>query len=740
MRARPGARARLRAIAPWLAVMVLAPTVVSATVQQSELLLDPEDSAWSATAPDVFQVAFSTSTGAFVLEVHRAWSPHGADRFYNLVRHGFYDDSRFYRVVEGFIVQFGLPGDPAVTPHWLDRTIPDDPVAETNVRGMVTYAMTGPDTRTTQIYVNLVDNTRLDAQGFSPFARVVSGMDVVDRIHSGYGENAGGGLRRGDQSRIIAEGNAHLDRDYPELDRILRARVVDPPTVGRVEPPTARAATPDASGPDASEPDAAGPLPFDSAALSAYVTSFMSSAQLPAVAIAVVAADRTLYEAGFGDADGAGAPVTAGSRFLMGATSEVLTALAIMQLADAGRVELDAPVRRYLPDLELQNEGLADRLTVRHLLEHTSGLAPIAAFNRRVRLEGRLDRVGFAHEPGAEVARSGLDFLLLRRVLESVSEEPYGAYMDRHVFGPLGMRSTGATPTRKEPEASVRGHSYVFGWPVSRPRSADLSGAATGAPDGAAEAAAGGPVAASASDLGRFVALFLNRGRWGDRQLLAPAGITEMGGGEDGSEDWRGLGWRVEDVAGRRALVHTASVPGFHTTLAVLPDEGYGVVVMASRSAGPILDAPTELAWGILGRVLGLPARTYVPWERLLHLSLLVVLLMEIAKAFRWSRRWQALGRPRATTHTVPIVTRLVLDLTVAAALPLVALFGFAKMSIQALFELYPDVGLAIAIFPLLAIPTAVWRTLVRSEEWRAGARAKSLDAAPPEPPDRPPG
>lgn len=189
------------------------------------LLLMPDDPAWEQAAPSEFRAIFETSAGRFVIAVERSWAPRGADRFHNLVRHGFYDDSRFYRVIEDFIVQFGLPGDPEVTSLWLDRTLMDDPVVESNRRGRITYAMTGPGTRATQVYINLIDNIRLDSTGFAPFGEVVEGMDVVDRLYAGYGENAGGGMRRGNQGRIIAEGNAHLDRDYPLLDRIISARV-----------------------------------------------------------------------------------------------------------------------------------------------------------------------------------------------------------------------------------------------------------------------------------------------------------------------------------------------------------------------------------------------------------------------------------------------------------------------------------------------------------------------------------
>ena len=160
-----------------------------------------------------------------MVEVHRKWAPLGVDRLYNLVRAGFFDDSRFFRVRADYIAQFGIPGDPAISTVWRDLAIEDDPVRESNTRGSFAYAMTGPDTRTTQLYINLVDNTHLDTQGFAPLGQVVEGMDVVDRLYAGYDEDAGGGMRGGKQGKIFSEGNAHLDRDFPELTRLVRAAI-----------------------------------------------------------------------------------------------------------------------------------------------------------------------------------------------------------------------------------------------------------------------------------------------------------------------------------------------------------------------------------------------------------------------------------------------------------------------------------------------------------------------------------
>jgi peptidyl-prolyl cis-trans isomerase A (cyclophilin A) len=180
----------------------------------------------AARPGEISRVRIETSKGAFVLEVSRAWAPRGADRFLELVRARFFDDSRFFRVREKYIAQFGIAGDPAVTRAWKDRYFPDDSVRTSNVRGTFAFAMTGPNLRNTQIYINLVDNRQLDAQGFSPVGRVVEGMDVVDRIYSGYGEDAGGGLRLGKQDRMLNEGNRHLDADFPRLDRLIHAMIM----------------------------------------------------------------------------------------------------------------------------------------------------------------------------------------------------------------------------------------------------------------------------------------------------------------------------------------------------------------------------------------------------------------------------------------------------------------------------------------------------------------------------------
>jgi len=186
---------------------------------------DPSSAYWKKHAPARYRVRIETTRGAIVLDVHREWAPTGADRFYNLVRAGFYDNSRFYRVTARF-AQFGIAGEPSVAKVWKSPALTDDPVRQSNTRGRFAFAMTGPDTRTTQIYICKVDMTSQDGDGFSPFGEISAGMDVVDALYAGYGENAGGGMRGGKQGRIFEEGNAHLDRDFPQLDRLIRARIL----------------------------------------------------------------------------------------------------------------------------------------------------------------------------------------------------------------------------------------------------------------------------------------------------------------------------------------------------------------------------------------------------------------------------------------------------------------------------------------------------------------------------------
>jgi len=205
-------------------------------------------------APDEYKVQFSTTRGDFVVTVTRAWAPLGADRFYNLVKHHFYDNASFFRVLPNFMAQFGISAYPAVNAVWENANIKDDPVTQSNTRGYVTFATGGPNTRTTQVFINFGDNKRLDHDGFAPFGRVTEGMNVVDMFYDQYGEGApsGGGP---DQNQIQKQGRSYLDKGWPKLDSIKTATIISPaPAPATSKPAAKKPATPKPSGGTAKPP------------------------------------------------------------------------------------------------------------------------------------------------------------------------------------------------------------------------------------------------------------------------------------------------------------------------------------------------------------------------------------------------------------------------------------------------------------------------------------------------------
>jgi peptidyl-prolyl cis-trans isomerase A (cyclophilin A) len=186
-------------------------------------LLSPKS--MTEEAPAKYKVKFTTTKGDFVVEVTREWAPQGADRFYNLVKNGFYEDTRFFRVIKGFMVQFGISGEPKINDVMQEARISDDPVKQSNSRGNITFATAGPNTRTTQVFINYKDNANLDGMGFAPFGKVVTGMKTVDALNGEYGEGAPGGAGPS-QPRMQSEGNAYLQKDFGRLDYIKSAKLV----------------------------------------------------------------------------------------------------------------------------------------------------------------------------------------------------------------------------------------------------------------------------------------------------------------------------------------------------------------------------------------------------------------------------------------------------------------------------------------------------------------------------------
>ena len=194
--------------------------VLIAALAQENPLLDPKSPAVNKEAPAEFKVKLETTKGDILVKVTREWAPKGADRFYNLVKNGYYDDTRFYRVVAKFVAQWGFNGDPKISAKWREAKLEDDPVKKSNVRGTLTFAKSGPDTRTTQLFINLRDSEALDKQGFAPFAEVIEGMEFADKLNSSHGNSPS-------QKKTLEEGNAYLDKEFKDLDRIKTAKIVE---------------------------------------------------------------------------------------------------------------------------------------------------------------------------------------------------------------------------------------------------------------------------------------------------------------------------------------------------------------------------------------------------------------------------------------------------------------------------------------------------------------------------------
>lgn len=222
---------RLRVLTPLLIVTIaLLGTVYTqgGDDSRSTFLLQPDSPEMNRRAPSLAHIRLETTKGIIRLEMRRAWAAHGVDRFYNLVRHGYYNNTAVFRVIAGKWAQFGINGDPEIARVWRHRTIPDDQRIESNVRGAVSFAFKDPNGRTTQVFINLRDNSAAhDKEPFVPFANVIAGMEIADKFYSDYGEQSGGGIRAGKQEPLFSGGNEFLKRNFPRLDYIIKAVIED---------------------------------------------------------------------------------------------------------------------------------------------------------------------------------------------------------------------------------------------------------------------------------------------------------------------------------------------------------------------------------------------------------------------------------------------------------------------------------------------------------------------------------
>jgi CubicO group peptidase (beta-lactamase class C family) len=448
---------------------------------------------------------------------------------------------------------------------------------------------------------------------------------------------------------------------------------------------------------------------LDTAAIDAYVTRQMREDRVPGVALAIVHDRRLVYLRGYGE-DGRGHPVRPETGFVLGSMSKSFTALAVMQLVERGAVELDAPAQRYLPAFRVADRDASARITVRHLLNHTSGIPTRApqAGNSDATLQDHvraLAGVELAHPPGTRHAYASPNYLVLGALVEEVSGQSFGAYLQEQVFDPLQMRHSSASAAGAGADYVARGHRYWFGLPVP----ADLPYEADRVPTAA--------VISSAEDLAHYLIAHLNGGRFGEAALLSPAGMVELqrpGAAGDGFS--YAMGWRVGPIHGVPAVHHGGIVPHFRGKLVLLPEQRWGVAVLTNASTSlplPITPTSHHLADGLAAYLTGgqLPGRAYSQGLISLVVSagLALVLLNQLGDLARLDR-WRARAAGRARSAWVDVAAELLWPAAAAVALPLLVGLPWSELARGA-----PDMALwllvsgALSLFAALAKGAALY-------------------------------
>jgi CubicO group peptidase (beta-lactamase class C family) len=434
--------------------------------------------------------------------------------------------------------------------------------------------------------------------------------------------------------------------------------------------------------------------------LAAYVHSFIDRADIPAAAVAVVEGDRVLFLGAFGRDTRSGAPVTPDSRFYIGSCTKTLTALAVVQLADRGQLDLDAPFRRYVADFSLGDPALAAKVEVRHLLSHTSGIGTRAAFDRDAQWKGRFDHLDFRHPPGRIADYSSLNFLLLGRLIERVSGMPYAEYTRRHVFGPLGMAATTASREEAEKAGLVQGHTYFFGWTVPRAE-----------PPHSRLMVPAGYVVSTARDLAAYLSFLLDRGRQERTGVLSPAAVDRMLTPWHGGATGPALGWGVGTWQGEKRVAHAGMTPGFAARLALLPDRNVGAAVLIARNAGPFLPADADLMEGVLQHVTGRPDAAPRPREWWVHLAMLALLAWALVSLAVEGWRLRTPGSPlRVRPAWVWLVAGVKIALHLGGAI--LILHKVAEISLAGLLEFFPDLGLLLVAGTTAGVVEAALRAV----------------------------
>jgi CubicO group peptidase (beta-lactamase class C family) len=453
----------------------------------------------------------------------------------------------------------------------------------------------------------------------------------------------------------------------------------------------------------------------DFAEIDGYVSSQLKTLNIPGAALAIVQGDRLVHQQGYGVSDVSGRPVTPQTPFIIGSTGKSMIALAIMQLVEAGKIELDAPVQRYLPWFGVTDPGASAQITVRHLLNHTSGFPGVAglkllgdgdtdisALERHVRA---LAKVHLSAPVGERFQYSNANYTTLGMIIQTVSGQSYEAYVQANIFEPLDMRRSFTAKAEALPYGLATGYRYWFGQPVAFPNLPFVRG----------ELPAGFHIS-TAEDMAHYLIAQLNGGRYQDRLVLSSSGIAELHQPaiEGRPGEYYAMGWRVAELDGEPIVAHSGAVPTFMSNMILLPEKGWGIVMLMNASdtlsVGRIMSIGDNVARMLLGHATIEAPVSRMSWTMLTILS--VIALAQVVGVFgtaRSFRRWQA--RPQRAAQKLRVLgLPLILNLALAALL----LFGLSTLfqaPLPSIRLFQPDIGWIATLSGYFALAWALLRT-----------------------------
>jgi CubicO group peptidase (beta-lactamase class C family) len=436
----------------------------------------------------------------------------------------------------------------------------------------------------------------------------------------------------------------------------------------------------------------------DTVAITRFVDRQMRLSRIPDIALVLVRGEQVVYARTFGDA---GASVTPDSPFLIGSVTKTFTALAIAQLADDAKLRFDDPVYERLPGFTLKGSDGGRTISLRHLLTHTSGLSQWSGHDRRAQREARFDHIAPVRPPGVEFEYSSLNYIILGKVVEAVAGMPYGAYMQRRVFEPLEMTNSFADLDSARRHGLVRGHWYLFGLAIPG-RELQQPGPLVPA----------GFLISSAQDLGNFLTMLLNQGRFKGRQVVSSEVLREMFTPWDGGSSGAGMAWGV----GTALIGHAGNSTTFSARLAMIPAAGYGIALLTNVNSGPFFPSTAAIMDGLTRILHGNPVDTVWPREIFLKLGILALLIVGGVRMIVTLRRWSRRGFPHRLQASRRVVMTLVTE-AVGTAFVLLVLPRWIGVPLRTIIEYFPDLGIAIIVGLFTGVSGALVRAFVLSDE-----------------------